>query len=115
MLAAADVILVLDCDVPWIHATSRPSPDAAIYIVDIDPVKAGMAMWHVPARRIAAADSKVAVEQITRFVRDHVLLDAGVTEVRRTVLAEASRARRAALNALEQPQPGVITPRYLTA
>ncbi len=67
------MILVLDSDVPWIHATSRPAPDAAIYVVDIDPVKADMAMWHVPARRIAGADSKVAVEQITQFVRDHVL------------------------------------------
>jgi acetolactate synthase I/II/III large subunit len=115
VLAAADVILVLDSDVPWIHATSRPSPDAAIYVVDIDPIKAGMSMWHVPARRIAAADSKAAVEQITRFVRDNVLLDAGVVEVRSAVAADTSRARRAALDALEQPDPGVITPRYLTA
>ena len=115
VLAAADVILVLDSDVPWIHATSRPSPDAAIYVVDIDPVKAGISMWHVPARRIAAADSKVAVEQITRLVRDNVLVDAGVVEVRSAVAADTSRARRAALDALEQPDPGVITPRYLTA
>ena len=100
----ADVILVLDSYVPWIHATSRPSPDAAIYAVDIDPLKAGMSMWHVPARRIAAADSKVAVEQITRFVRDNVLLDAGEVETRRLVLTAASQARRAALDSLEQPR-----------
>jgi len=115
LLAAADVILVLDSDVPWIHATSRPAPDAAIYVVDIDPVKADMALWHVPARRIAGADSKVAVEQITEFVRDNVLLEAGAVEVRRAVAADTSRARRAALDALEQPGAGVITPRYLTA
>ena len=114
LLAAADVILVLDSDVPWIHATSRPAPEAAIYVVDIDPVKAGMAMWHVPARRIAGADSKAAVEQITRFVRDNGLLDAGRVEVRRAAAADTSRARRAALDAQEQPEPGVITPRYLT-
>ncbi len=115
VLAAADVILVLDSDVPWIPATSRPAPDAAIYVVDVDPVKASMPMWHVPARRLAAADSKAAVEQITRFVRDNVLLDAGLVEVRSALVADASRARRAALEALEQPEPGVITPRYLTA
>jgi acetolactate synthase I/II/III large subunit len=117
-LAEADVILVLDSDVPWIHATSRPAPDAAIYAVDIDPVKASMPMWHVPARRIAAADSKVAVEQITGFVRDNVLLEAGAVEFRRIEVTAASQARRAALDALEQPDPkmaGVITPRYLTA
>ena len=54
-LAAADVILVLDSDVPWIHASNRPAPDAAIYVVDVDPVKADRTMWHVPARRIAAS------------------------------------------------------------
>jgi acetolactate synthase I/II/III large subunit len=114
LLAAADVILVLDSDVPWIHATSRPAPDAAIYVVDIDPVKADMAMWHVPARRIAGADSKVAVEQITQFVRDHVRLPAGLVEVRWAAAADTSRARRAALDAQEQPEADVITPRYLT-
>ena len=61
-------------------------------------------MWHIPARRIAAADSKVAVEQITRFVRDNVLIDAGEVETRRFVITAASQARRAALDALEQPE-----------
>jgi acetolactate synthase I/II/III large subunit len=115
VLAAADVILVLDCDVPWIHATSRPAPGAAIYVVDIDPVKAGMSMWHVPARRIATADSEVAVGQITRFVRDNDRADADTVARRRAEVTAAGRERRAALDALEQPDAGVITPRYLTA
>ena len=114
VLAAADVILVLDSDVPWIHATSRPAKDAAIYVVDVDPVKASMAMWHVPARRIAGADTKVAVEQITQHVRENSLLDAGVVEIRRASATDTSRARRATLDAAEQPEPGVITARYLT-
>jgi acetolactate synthase I/II/III large subunit len=115
LLAAADVILVLDSDVPWIHATSRPSPDAAIYAVDIDPLKASMSMWHVPARRVAGADTKVAVEQITRFVRDNALFAGGEVETRRMIITAAHAARRAALDALEQPEAGVITPSYLTA
>jgi len=114
VLARADVILVVDSDVPWIHATSRPSPDAAIYDIDIDPLKASMSMWHIAARRFAAADSKVALEQIASFVRDNVLIDAGAVEVRRAVAMDASQARRAALDSLEQPEAGVITPRYLT-
>ncbi|HEX2743239.1 MAG TPA: hypothetical protein VHN16_02410 [Streptosporangiaceae bacterium] len=54
---------------PPIHATNRPSPDAAIYAVDIDRLKAGMPAWHVPLRRAAAAGTKVPAEQTTRFVR----------------------------------------------
>jgi acetolactate synthase-1/2/3 large subunit len=118
-LAAADVILVLDSDVPWIHDSNRPAPGAAIYVVDIDPVKADRTLWHVPARRIAAADTKVAVTQIADFVRDNALFDASPVmsrvEARRAELTAAGQARRAALDDLERPPPGVITPRYLTA
>ncbi len=118
-LAAADVILVLDSDVPWIYDSNRPAPGAAIYVVDIDPVKADRTLWHVPARRIAAADTKVAVTQIADFVRDNALLDASPVmsrvEARRAELTAAGQARRAALDDLERPPPGVITPRYLTA
>jgi hypothetical protein len=55
VLAEADVVLVIDSDVPWIPAVNRPSGDAAIYYVDVDPLKSQLQMWHVPARRFAAA------------------------------------------------------------
>jgi acetolactate synthase I/II/III large subunit len=114
-LAQADVILVVDSDVPWIPATSRPSPDAAIYVIDADPLKPTIPMWQIAARRFAAADSKVALKQIARLVRDENLAEAHVVETRRADIAAAGRARRAELDALEQPEAGVITPRYLTA
>jgi acetolactate synthase I/II/III large subunit len=115
VLAQADVILVADSHVPWIPATNRPAPSAAIYVIDVDPLKTTMPMWQIPAQRFAAADSKVALEQIARFVRDETLLDAEVVEIRRTEITAANRARRAVLAARERPEPGVITPRYLTA
>ena len=115
LLARADVILVVDSDVPWIPVSNKPSPDAAIYAVDIDPLKTAMSMWHIPARRFAAADSKVALAQIARLVRDENLAEPGVVETRRAEIAAANAERRAALDALEQPEADVITPRYLTA
>jgi acetolactate synthase I/II/III large subunit len=114
-LARADVILVVDSHVPWIPATNRPSPDAAIYVIDVDPLKPTIPMWQIAARRFAAADSKVALEQIARLVRDENLAEAQVVENRRAEIAAATQARRDALDALEQPEAGVITPRYLTA
>jgi acetolactate synthase-1/2/3 large subunit len=116
LLAQADVILILDSDIPYIFANSRPSPDAAIYVVDIDPLKYGMSLWHVPARRSAAANSKVALEQIAAAVRDSDLdLDLDLVEARRAEVTAAHEAQRAAWDALEQPANGVITPQYLTA
>ncbi len=114
VLAEADVILVVDSDVPWIHATSRPSPGAVIYDIDVDPLKPEMSMWHIAARRFAAADSRVALGQIARFVRDKKV-DTAAVEARRAELTAASRFRWEALQALEQPEPDVITPQYLTA
>ena len=115
LLARADVILVVDSDVPWIPVSNQPSPGAAIYAVDIDPLKTAMSMWHIPARRFAAADSKVALAQIARLVRDENLAEPGVVETRRAEITAANAERRAALDALERPEAGVITPRYLTA
>ena len=75
VLAQADVILAIDSDVPWIPSVNRPSAGVAIYCVDVDPLKASMNMWQVPARRFAAASARVAVAQIARFVRDNNLAD----------------------------------------
>jgi acetolactate synthase-1/2/3 large subunit len=115
LLAEADVILSIDADVPWIHATNRPARDAEIYCVDIDPLKSQMPMWHIPARRFAAANSRLALGQIAGFVRENNLLDpAGVAERRADVTA-LHDAQRAARDQREQPEDGVITPQYLTA
>ncbi len=116
VLAQADVILAIDSDVPWIPSVNRPSADAVIFCVDVDPLKPAMNMWHIPARRFAAANSRVALEQIARFVRDNELCDADVVRAR---WAETSRAHDAAVAEREkserQPRDGVITPEYLTA
>ena len=116
VLARADVILVIDSDVPWIPAVNRPSAGAAIYCVDVDPLKSQMSMWHVPARRFAAASARVAVEQITRFVRDKIHLDAAAVEVRRVVTARAHDDEWAERAGRERPRSdGAITAEYLTA
>lgn len=114
LLAQADVILILDCDVPYIFVNSRPAPGASIYLVDSDPLKRGMSLWHVPARRSAAANGRVALEQITASVRNQSL-DPDLIETRRARVTAAHEAQRAAWDALERPNGGVITPEYLTA
>src|SRR5882757_4700791 len=42
VLAEADVILVVDSDVPWIPTVSKPAADARIFHIDIDPLKQQM-------------------------------------------------------------------------
>jgi len=121
VLAEADVILVLDSDVPWIPAINKPSPGAAIYYVDVDPVKPQIMTWYTPARRFAAASTKLAVEQVAEFVRSHVLGQPGTAadrdrlDRRRMTLAERHAQAVAALEEAEQPRDDVITAEYLSA
>jgi acetolactate synthase-1/2/3 large subunit len=115
VLAEADVILVLDSDVPWIPAVNKPSPGAAIYYVDVDPVKPAIMTWYTPARRFAAASAKVAVEQITAHLKASPPADGPAIERRRALQAERHAAALAALDEAEQPRDDVITAEYLTA
>jgi len=115
LLAEADVILAIDSDVPWIHVTSRPAPGAEIYCVDIDPLKPQMPMWHIPARRFAAASSALAVPQITAHVRRASLADESLVARRRAEVTALHDAQRAARDLREEPEDGAITPQYLTA
>jgi acetolactate synthase I/II/III large subunit len=116
VLAEADVILVLGSDVPWIPSHNRPDGSARIYVVDADPVKERMPLWHVPARRHAGADLATALRQLSdRLTRrdrlDHAAVQARAARVRAT--HDAQRERWAAA---ERPAPdGAITPEYLVA
>jgi acetolactate synthase-1/2/3 large subunit len=115
VLAEADVILVLDSDVPWIPAVNRPSPGAAIYYVDADPLKSQMQLWDFPARCSAAANSKLALRQIASFVRDHDLGDPAAVAARRTAATARHQRALAEWEEAERPAGGVITAEYLTA
>jgi acetolactate synthase-1/2/3 large subunit len=115
LLAQADVILSVDSDVPWIHATSRPAPDAAIYCIDSDPLKSGMPMWHIPARRFAAASSRLALGQLTAAISGGGLADEAAVAARRAEVSGLHDRQRAGWLALEQPAGGAITPAYLVA
>ena len=63
-LAEADTMLVVDSDVPWIPLINRPSADARIIHIDIDPLKQQMPLWYIGARHIFRADAATALRQI---------------------------------------------------
>ncbi|HEY4019519.1 MAG TPA: glycosyltransferase [Pseudonocardiaceae bacterium] len=75
-LASADVVLVLGSDVPWIPTRNRPADDARIFVIDADPLKEQMPLWHVPAECFARADLGTALAQLTDRLRTRPLDDA---------------------------------------
>ncbi len=67
LVAEADLILMLDVDVPWIPSKVRPADDTKLIHIDVDPLKQGLGAWHFPAHRSYQADSLQVLEQLLAF------------------------------------------------
>ncbi|MCW3473502.1 thiamine pyrophosphate-requiring protein [Limobrevibacterium gyesilva] len=113
-LAEADMVLVLDSDVPWISAVSRPRSDAAIFHIDTDPLKQQMPLWYIAARRVFRADVATALRQVNARL-DQATIDAPAVAARMAHYRRRHADRIEALRSREQPNGAAITPEYLTA
>ncbi len=113
LLEEADVVLVLGSDVPWIPTKNRPNADARVFVVDEDPLKEQMPLWHVPAEVFARADLGTAVRQLRDRVAELVDTEAAARR-RERAAAEHERLFRAKAE-LEVPEGETITPEYLVA
>jgi len=60
----ADIILVLDCDVPWIPTKVRPSPTARIFHIDVDPRKEKMQLFDIFAEKTYNAECTIVLQQL---------------------------------------------------
>ncbi|KAF7309933.1 hypothetical protein MIND_00365700 [Mycena indigotica] len=70
-LAEADVIIVLDSDVPWIEGIQPPNEHARVFVIDSgDPLKtiSSVGQWHVDAALICNADAALALSAIIAIV-----------------------------------------------
>ncbi|KAK7729250.1 hypothetical protein SLS53_009315 [Cytospora paraplurivora] len=70
----ADVILLLDCDVPWIPSRNPPPKDAKIYHVDVDPLNQQIPVSFFPAHGRWKADSFTALTQLVNYIKHDTTL-----------------------------------------
>ncbi|MGH8148771.1 MAG: thiamine pyrophosphate-requiring protein [Steroidobacteraceae bacterium] len=113
-LAEADVILVVDSDVPWIPLVNRPGSGAHILHVDTDPLKEQMPLWYLNARHVFRADATLALRQINREL-DALPVDAAAVAERTAHYSRRHAERQSELERLERPPGEGLTPEYLTA
>ena len=64
----ADVILVIDCDVPWIPTLCKPKDDARIFHIDADPLKQQMPVFYLAAEARYKADCCTSIRQIHEHI-----------------------------------------------
>ena len=91
----ADVIFLLDCDVPWIPSRNPPPEDARIYHVDSDPLNQQIPVSFFPAHGRWKADSFLALTQLV----DHIKTSETITETLRDPKYAGRRDARARVHA----------------
>ncbi len=67
-LEKADLLLIVDCDVPWLPGRYQPSPETRIIHIDIDPIKATFPLWCFPAHLRIQANSALAIPALHQEV-----------------------------------------------
>jgi acetolactate synthase-1/2/3 large subunit len=115
-LAEADVVLVVEAQIPWIPGGDEPSPHARVVIIDADPI-AG----HIPTIEFTAdlrlqADTAKALNQLYEAAAKRLM-----AADRRRIAARFERARRvkqaqwdeAERWALADGRAEVVTPTWL--
>jgi acetolactate synthase-1/2/3 large subunit len=112
-LAEADVILVIDSDIPWIGTVNPAPSEAQIYHIDVDPLKETIPLWYIGARRSFRADAALALAQLNAHLSAHPPPAKRVAE-RTRHYAEMHSARAASL-AQKESAAGGLTAEFLTA
>jgi len=112
-LAQADVVLVIDSDVPWIGEVSRPRADARIFHIDADPLKQQMPLWYIGATLQCQAYASLALTQIRGALEEYET-DPERIERRRKHLAAEHAGWHAGVSQREQPKDA-LTAEYLAA
>jgi acetolactate synthase-1/2/3 large subunit len=115
LLGQADVILVIDSDVPWVGANSRPNEDCRIFYIDMDPIKEEIPLWHTPAESFFRADAFEALKQLNEYVRQTGLPAEPIRERYNRVADMHKRQRREWGEREKLSSDGTITPEWLTA
>lgn len=93
-LSKADVVVVIECDVPWMPGPEAPPSDAYVAVIDIDPVKAHIATYEFTAHQRLMADTEIALHLLVEAV-DKIAKDGDRTRFgeRANSWAEVSRKR----------------------
>jgi thiamine pyrophosphate-dependent acetolactate synthase large subunit-like protein len=106
-IPAADVILVIDCDIPWIPTRCKPSPSAKIFHIDSDPLKQLMPLFYLAAVARHRADIFTALSQLNEYLAASTELAQQLSEPvfaqRWDALAESHSKRLARIAELALP------------
>ncbi|KAE8371646.1 thiamine pyrophosphate enzyme, N-terminal TPP binding domain-containing protein [Aspergillus bertholletiae] len=110
----ADLIIVVHAAVPWIPVLCRPSPDAHIVHIDIDPLKENLSLFYIRAKQTFRADATASFRQLHTYIKSNMaftnILSSGEYARREAALEKAHKDRLAALAMAAATPPDITKP-----
>lgn len=94
LLAGADLVLVVDSDVPWVPSRAHPAPDTTIVRIDADPLISRIPYHAFPATRLLQGSAALILDQLS--AAEHVAGEAERIAARGAWCAERHRQQRQA-------------------
>ncbi|QQK42641.1 Thiamine pyrophosphate enzyme, C-terminal TPP-binding [Penicillium digitatum] len=111
----ADVILILDCDVPWIPTAGKPRKGTKVFHLDVDPLKQQMPLFLINATRKFKVGCGIALGQINAFL-DKQDIDRAKYTLQFEERSKDYKIWRETLKMAESPsKDGVVSVPYLAS
>ena len=114
LLKAADLVLVVDCDVPWIPKEGQPRPDAKVIHIGPDPLFARYPLRGFRTDLALAGAVAPTLQALWRSAQKQAVSPKHIEERRKTV-SDLSRTIREKARAGVTPMPASITGKWLSA
>ncbi|MBX5466470.1 MAG: thiamine pyrophosphate-requiring protein [Firmicutes bacterium] len=115
LVQEADLIVILDADVPWVPLDATPRPGTRVFHLDLDPIKAGIPLWHLPIEAAWRVSAPVALEQCLAYLDAGFAQDPAKLAARRRWIQRQRAAWEAGSPAHPDPgAPGAISPEYVS-
>jgi len=113
LLADADLVIVLESEVPWLPSMTHPQAGCRVVHMGEDPFYVRYPMRSFPSDLVVQAGPLNALESLTRAVEPRLQMAEARIAARRARLTERMRLRRAQL-AKEAAPAAHISPEYLS-
>lgn len=109
-IRTADMILVVDCDVPWINTLCYPSATAKVIHIDVDPLKQQFPVFYLAAEARYRADSLTAISQLSKYIKGTEVFSKQLSDYSLRERPWQKHTKRALPKYLISPFQEVITP-----
>ncbi|HUQ24176.1 MAG TPA: thiamine pyrophosphate-requiring protein [Burkholderiales bacterium] len=114
LLKAADVVLVVDCDVPWIPKEGQPRPDAKVIHIGPDPLFARYPLRGFRTDLALTGAVAPTLQALWRSAQKLAVSPKHIEERRKTV-SDLSKTIREKARGGMTPMPASITGKWLSA